>query len=178
MTPVNLQFSRRRTLWIALVALVIAAAGIAFSIMQQDSSDAAESGDSAAFVQHDDDYAARLAELRDPNVPDLPFADNPDPTQCGIPTPWGKSDPAWLTGYYEGELVQPVVYLYDSHSRLSIKAEAPHGSQVEIVLFQSNPVTDYYMVKITGPDGKSAGEGWVPEPFLSFEPVAPLGDGA
>ncbi len=25
-------------------------------------------------------------------VPPLPFADNPDPTQCGIPTPWGKDD--------------------------------------------------------------------------------------
>lgn len=170
MTSLNLPHLRHRALWTALAALVIVAAGIALVVTQQDSSDS-----EAASVQHDDDYAARLAELRDPDVPALPFPDNPDPSQCGIPTPWGKDDPAWLTGYYEGELVQPVVYLYDSHSRLSIKAEAPHGSQVQVVLFQSNPVTDYYMVKVIGPDGDTRGEGWVPEPFLSFERVPPLG---
>lgn len=64
---------------------------------------------------------------RDPDVPSLPFPDNPDPNQCGIPTAWGSDGTAWLTGLYEGELVQPTVLLYDSHSRLSIAAKAPHG---------------------------------------------------
>ena len=27
--------------------------------------------------------------VRAADVPALPFADNPDPTQCGIPTAWG-----------------------------------------------------------------------------------------
>lgn len=42
------------------------------------------------------------------HVPALPFPDNPDPTQCGIPTVWGLDDPAWISRYYQGEFVQPV----------------------------------------------------------------------
>lgn len=111
---------------------------------------------------------------RDPDVPPLPFPDNPDPDQCGIPTAWGNNGTAWLTGIYEGELVQPTVLLYDSHSRLSIAAEAPHGAQVQVVLYQQNPVLDYYLVKIEG--APKPNEGWVPGPFLSFEPVTELED--
>ncbi|GEM_PF-1210899 len=104
-------------------------------------------------------------------VPSLPFADNPDPTQCGIPTRWGTTNNrAWLTGFYGGDLVQPIVYLYDSHLRRSVKASAPHGSEVEIVLFQDNPTLDYYMVRIVGAPADTD-EGWVPAPFLSF--IAP-----
>jgi hypothetical protein len=104
-------------------------------------------------------------------VPSLPFVDNPDPTQCGIPTRWGTTNnQAWLTGFYEGDLVQPIVYLYDSHLRRSVTASAPHGTEVEIVLVQENPTLDYYMVKIVGAPIE-ADEGWIPAPFLSF--VAP-----
>lgn len=109
---------------------------------------------------------------RDPDVPSLPFPDNPDPDQCGIPTAWGNNGTAWLTGIYEGELVQPVVLLYDSHSRLSITTEAPHGAQVQIILYQQNPVLDYYLVKIEG--APKPNEGWVPGPFLSFDPINAL----
>ncbi len=180
------QRRRQRVVGIALGVLLIVAAGAVILVTQLDGdsaadpvADAANAGaESAQVEQHSSDLAAQLAAMRDPDVPELPFADNPDPTQCGIPTVWGKDDPAWLTGYYAGELIQPVVYLYDSHNRLSITAEASHGSQVEVVLFQSNPVTDYYMVRVVGPDGKAAGEGWIPEPFLSFDPVAPLPDDA
>ena len=114
-------------------------------------------------------FAAYIAELRSPDVPELPFADNPDPTLCGIPTTWNSSDPAWLTGFYEGELIEPVVHLYDSHMRLNIVTEAPHGSQVKVLLYQSNPYLDYYLVKIEG--AEQPNEGWVPGPFLSFEKV-------
>ena len=55
--------------------------------------------------------------------------------------------------------------LYDSHVRLSITGRVEHGAEVRIVLFQENPVLDYYLVESL--DG--AIEGWVPEPFLSFE---------
>ena len=48
---------------------------------------------------------------RDADVPELPFEDNPDPTLCGIPEPWGEAGRAWLTGVYEGELIQPEVLL-------------------------------------------------------------------
>lgn len=117
-----------------------------------------------------DEYAALIAERRHPDVPPLPFADNPDPDQCGIPIPWGADNDAWLSGEYDGELIQPTVLLYDSHLRLDIAAEAPHGAAVEILLFQENPSLDYYLVKIKNAD--TPNEGWVPAPFLSFEPVA------
>lgn len=115
-------------------------------------------------------FAARIVELRSPDVPELPFADNPDPTLCGIPTQWNSSEPAWLTGYYEGELIEPIVHLYDSHMRLNIVAEAPHGTEVKVLLYQSNPYLDYYLVKIEG--AELPNEGWVPGPFLSFEKVS------
>lgn len=106
---------------------------------------------------------------RDPDVPNLPFDDNPDPAQCGIPVQWGDNGQAWLSGVWEGELIQPEVLVYDSHLRTSVTGSAPHGTLVEIVLFQENPVLDYYFVRIPG---ETVQEGWVPEPFLAFEPVA------
>lgn len=115
---------------------------------------------------------AWIAAHRDPDVPLLPFADNPDPNQCGIPTPWGEDSPAWLNGIFEGELVQPTVFLYDSHSRLSITTQAAHGTPVSVILYQQNPVLDYYLVKIEG--APKPNEGWVPGPFLSFNPVTEL----
>ncbi|MBK8905412.1 MAG: hypothetical protein IPM53_29790 [Anaerolineaceae bacterium] len=118
--------------------------------------------------------AAWLAANRDPDVPSLPFPDNPDPDQCGIPTAWGDEGAAWLNGVYEGELVQPTVLLYDSHSRLSIIAKGSHGAQVQVILYQQNPVLDYYLVKIEG--APKPNEGWVPGPFLSFNPVTELED--
>jgi hypothetical protein len=108
---------------------------------------------------------------RDPDVPELPFADNPDPALCGIPQPWGSDEPAYLTGIYEGKLVQPVVFLYDSHLRRKIQAEAPHGVKVKILLAQSNPTLNYYLVKVEGAGPPN--EGWVPAPFLVFEPPPP-----
>ena len=107
---------------------------------------------------------------RDPNVPSLPFDDNPDPSQCGIPVQWGDVDNrAWLSGMWEGELIQREALVYDSHLRISVTGGAPHGTEVEIILFQENPVLDYYLVRIPG---DSPQEGWVPEPFLSFAPIA------
>ena len=120
-------------------------------------------------------YEAMIAAQRDPRVPDLPFADNPDPSQCGIPTQWGSDDPAWLTGIYDGQLIQPTVLLYDSHLRLGISGEVPHGTEVTVVLFQENPVTDYYMVEVNHADEPI--KGWIPAPLLSFKPVKPLVDG-
>lgn len=121
-------------------------------------------------------YAAMIAERRDPDVPALPFPDNPDPSLCGIPTPWGSDNQAWLTGIYEGEMVQPEVMLYDSHLRMEIVAHATHGSEVEVILYQQNPVTDYYLVKIVG--AESPNEGWVPGPFLSFSRVTAQSTGS
>ena len=105
---------------------------------------------------------------RDPDVPQLPFADNPDPDACGIPRPWGDGGQAWLTGTWEGELIEPEVLLYDSHLRRSITGSAPHGSEVRIVLFQENPTLDYYLVEVVNDPTQ---DGWVPAPFLSLDPV-------
>ncbi|MCB0155901.1 MAG: hypothetical protein KDF65_13970, partial [Anaerolineae bacterium] len=90
----------------------------------------------------------------------------------GIPTIWNSDAPAYLNGIYEGELIQPLVFLYDSHLRREITAQAPHGSEIKILLSQSNPQLDYYFVKIIGADQPN--EGWVPAPFVSFEKPAAL----
>jgi hypothetical protein len=113
-------------------------------------------------------YQSEFNIERDPAVPELPFPDNPDPTQCGIPIHWGEDDPAWLSGYYEGDLVQPTVYLYDSHLRQNVAGAAPSGTPVRIVLYQSNPALDYYLVETLGVEPEQ--EGWVPAPFLTFDP--------
>jgi hypothetical protein len=112
--------------------------------------------------------ASEVLSLREDDVPELPFDDNPDPDQCGIPVRWGLEDPAWLNGYYDGELIQPQVALYDSHLRLEVTGSAPTGTPVRVILYQENPVLDYYMVVTIDMDEKQ--EGWIPAPFLSFEP--------
>lgn len=111
--------------------------------------------------------AAAISQ-REPGIPTLPFADNLDPRECGIPTVWGSNEPAWLTGYYEGELTQPIVYLYDSHSRLKVTGKAQTGAEIRIKLFQANPTLNYYLVRTVGIE--PAQEGWVPAPFVQFEP--------
>lgn len=103
-------------------------------------------------------------------VPTLPFADNPDPDECGIPQRWGSDNAAWLTGVYDGDMHQPIVYLYDGHGRSKVMAAALHGTQVEVLMFQANPVLNYYYVRIpNAPEGQQLG--WVPAPFLSLEPL-------
>jgi hypothetical protein len=175
-------FSRPHVLTVAAIILLLVMALIAVANdagRQRDSSLAQQNdqptltplpGESAAaHPTLEPTYAALIAGRRDPDIPSLPFPDNPDPPLCGIPTPWGTDNQAWLTGIYEGEMVQPVVLLYDSHLRLEIAARAAHGSEVEVILYQQNPVTDYYLVKIAG--AEQPNEGWVPGPFLSFSPV-------
>lgn len=105
---------------------------------------------------------------RAPDVPPLPFPDNPDPDACGIPTRWGSDEPAWLSGFFEGELVQPTVFLYSGHLRAEITGAAPTGTPVRISLYQENPTLDYYRVETIGLDPPQSG--WVPAPFLQFEP--------
>jgi hypothetical protein len=117
-------------------------------------------------------HAIAESLTRDPAIPDLPFPDNPDPTQCGIPTLYGRGEtPAWLNGVYDGVMIQPIVYLYDSHLRQQIATQAPHGTEVQVLMYQSNPVLNYYLVKIVGADPPN--EGWIPAPLLSFEPITP-----
>lgn len=144
--------------------------GEASSTASPDTTEISTTYPTPTFPPLEPTFAARIEELRSPDVPKLPFADNPDPALCGIPTTWNSNDPAWLTGYYEGELIEPIVHLYDSHMRLNIAAEAPHGTQVKVLLYQSNPYLDYYLVKVEG--AEQPNEGWVPSPFLSFEKVS------
>lgn len=104
-------------------------------------------------------------------VPPLPFAGNPDPNACGIPTAWGDGAPAWITGYYRGRLVEPVVYLYDSHVRKAVVGRIPSGGRVRIVLSQTNPVLNFYLVRSL--DLTPMQEGWVPAPFVSLQAPRP-----
>jgi len=103
---------------------------------------------------------------RDADVPDLPFADNPDPSACGIPAPW-HGDDAQIEGTFQGQLIEPTVYLYDSHQRLHITGAVPSGTEVQVELYQANPVLDFYYVRADTPAGQQTG--WVPAPFLRFQ---------
>lgn len=105
---------------------------------------------------------------RDPDVPELPFIDNPDPTLCGIPQSWDGSEVVAVTGTYEDELLQPIVFLYDSHFRRSIVGRVPDGMKVQILLSQENPELNYYFVRSV--DLEDVQEGWIPAPFLVLEP--------
>lgn len=108
----------------------------------------------------------RFQIVRDPDVPDLPFIDNPDPELCGIPEPFGKPNQAFLNGYYGGELIQSEVLLYDTHLRRSVVGSAPHGTEIEVILYQVNPELNYYLVRTVGLEENS--EGWIPAPFVRF----------
>jgi hypothetical protein len=100
---------------------------------------------------------------RDADVPDLPFPDNPDPSACGIPTQW-NGEAAQIEGTFQGQLVQPTVYLYDSHERLHITGAVPSGTTVQVQLYQANPVLDFFYIRADTPAGPQTG--WVPAPFL------------
>ncbi len=95
----------------------------------------------------------------------LPFVDNPDPTLCGIPEPDERT--GTVTGEYDGKLVQPVVYLYNSHLRSEIVGQLYPGTRVQIELSQSNPALNYYFVRSLGVSPTQAG--WIPAPFLEIE---------
>ena len=97
-------------------------------------------------------------------VPALPFANNPDPTLCGIPEPDGRH--GLVTGDYEGKLVQPIVYLYNSHLMNAITGQIYPGTQVKIELSQNNPSLNFYFVKTIGVEPSQSG--WIPEPFLAI----------
>lgn len=99
-------------------------------------------------------------------IPSLPFADNPDPNLCGIPQPWLEPQGAFLTGYYDGKLIEKDVFLYDSHLRRQITGQAPSDTKVTILLFQINPNLNYYLVRTLEDKPQ---EGWVPAPFVGFE---------
>jgi hypothetical protein len=110
--------------------------------------------------------AATGAPQRDAAVPELPFPDNPDPNQCGIPTFFGGGA-GWVNGVYDGRLLEQTVLLYDSHERLRVTGAVPSGTQVQVELYQANPVLDFYYVRVDGPDGLQ--QGWVPAPFLRLD---------
>jgi hypothetical protein len=96
------------------------------------------------------------------SIPPLPFADNPDPLLCGIPELDDRM--ATVTGDYGGALVQPIVYLYDSHLRTKITGQIYPGTRVHVKLSQYNPTLNYYFVRSVNVE--PAQEGWIPEPFL------------
>ena len=111
--------------------------------------------------------APTITVERDADVPYLPFPDNPDPNACGIPAPFGAYA-AWVNGVYRGRIVEPTVFLYDSHERAHITGAVPSGTEVRVELYQANPVLDFYYVRADTPAGPQ--KGWVPAPFLQFNP--------
>lgn len=97
-------------------------------------------------------------------VPALPFHDNPDPSLCGIPDPDGRQ--AIVTGSYAGQLIQPIVYLYDSHSRNQVVGQVYPETRVKVELRQINPSLNFYFVRTIGVEPVQSG--WIPAPFLVF----------
>jgi len=100
-------------------------------------------------------------------VPELPFDDNPDPDQCGIPQPLGDEVRGTVDGRWEGETLFPDVHLYDSHLRSRVTGTIPTGTRVTVEMFQNNPVLNYWYVRWDGPGGGV--QGWIPAPFLTVE---------
>lgn len=98
-------------------------------------------------------------------VPPFPFDELPDTVTCSVPQPLGLGVSGTLHGEIGGVLVEPMVYLYDSLARSRVMGLVAAGSEVEVVLKQSNPVIDFFMVRYRSDDGRSV-EGWVPAPFL------------
>jgi hypothetical protein len=47
-----------------------------------------------------------------------------------------------------------------------VVGQIPDGGRVQILLFQSNPVLDYYLVRSL--DLPEAQEGWAPAPFVDL----------
>ena len=130
------------------------------------------SGSGANAIQPAPTADSALADLslqRDSDVPPLPFPDNPDPNACGIPAPYGGR-PGWVTGVYQGQTIEPTVLLYDSHVRLHITGAVASGTPVQVDLYQTNPVLDFYYVQADTPNGVQ--KGWVPAPFVEFTPPA------
>jgi len=140
---------RRLLLALALGMPLLAAAG------------AQEGASTAVRAQASSSDAAPEAS---PHVPELPFDDNPDPDQCGIPQPLGDGVTGVVDGTYEGRSWFDDVHLYDSHLRSAVTGTVPHGSVVQLVMFQNNPVLNYWLVRWEGPDGTV--EGWAPDPFV------------
>jgi hypothetical protein len=113
------------------------------------------------------EMSAAYAVERDPEVPALPFPDNIDPAECGIPEPWNGQERARLTGMYEGRLVEPTVHMYNSHSRNRVVGRAPSGAAVRIKMYQANPTLNFYLVRTVDHDPPQ--EGWVPAPFVQLD---------
>ena len=68
-----------------------------------------------ATIEHSIELAGAVPEGRNPDVPDLPFPDNPDPTQCGIPAPWSGETQAWSS-----TAVQPVWSISNAPAMASV----------------------------------------------------------
>lgn len=97
-------------------------------------------------------------------VPVLPFADNPDPTQCGIPQPMAAGTFGVLHGRYQDRVVEPEVHLVDSHLRREVVGHVPAGERVAVLAYQDDPELNFYLVRFVDADGPV--EGWVPAPYL------------
>jgi len=72
-----------------------------------------------------------------------------------------------VTGVHQGGMVEPMVLLYDSHYRNHITGALPSGTEVQIELYQANPVLDFYFVRADTPAGPQ--KGWCRPP--SFRPL-------
>ena len=110
-------------------------------------------------------FAAPPANLSASDVrPHLPFPDNLDQSQCGIPTVLGGEFAGELSGSYGGELQEALVRLYDSHARAEVVGRAWTGSPARALLMVSGPQLSYLLVRVKV--GHQELEGWIPAPYF------------
>ncbi|GHF65532.1 hypothetical protein HNQ07_004737 [Deinococcus metalli] len=69
--------------------------------------------------------------------PALPFPDNPDANQCGLPVLLNAR--GTVTGTYQGHVYEQVVRLYDSHARQHVVALVPRNTPAHALLMVSGP---------------------------------------
>lgn len=97
--------------------------------------------------------------------PALPFPDNPDANQCGLPVKVNAR--GTISGMYQGRTYEPQVRLYDSHARLKVLALVPGGTSGLALLQVSGPRLNYLLVRVQV-QGKTL-EGWLPEPYFKTQ---------
>lgn len=103
-----------------------------------------------------------ILTLTDLHRPELPFTDNPDANQCGLPVQLNVR--GVLRGVYQGRMYEPQVRLYDSHARLKVVALVESGTPGRALLQVSGPRLNYLLVRVQV-KGKTL-EGWVPAPYF------------
>lgn len=96
--------------------------------------------------------------------PVLPFSDNPDTNQCGLPVILNTR--GTVTGTYQGRVYEQPVRLYDSHARQGVVALVPQNTPARALLLVSGPRLNHVLVQLRV--NARTVEGWLPDPYFTY----------